>query len=375
MGRPKVICHIIHKLDFGGLENGLVNLINAMPSDEYRHVIVSLKPSTDFQKRISQPDVQVVTINKAEGKDLGAYLRLWRLLRSLHPDIVHTRNIPALDMLFPAAMAGVKRLVHSEHGLDITELDGHHVRYNRLRRLSRTVAKRYIAVSRDLQLWLHEGIGIPEEKISLIYNGVDTNRFHPNQTLALDISHEFVMPQLFVLGTVGRLESIKDQVTLARAFVRILELRPALRQTLRLAIVGDGNLRFEVEKILDSAGSRALAWLPGFRNDASYLYPLFDVFVLPSRREGISNTLLEAMASGLPVVATCVGGNPEVVEENVTGFLVEPNDPELMAHALLRYINDATLVTEHGRAARARVEKHFSLDAMVSEYRRVYELL
>src|SRR5436190_21951209 len=173
------ICHIIFRLDFGGLENGLVNLINTLPHDRFEHTIVCLTYSGSFRERITRPDVRVFEMHKAPGKDLGLYHRMWKLLRGLSPDIVHTRNLPALDMLVPAALAGVKRLIHGEHGLDILELHGQHRRYNRLRQLSRILVRKYIAVSADLAAWLHRDIGIPKQKVALIYNGVDTSRFRP----------------------------------------------------------------------------------------------------------------------------------------------------------------------------------------------------
>src|SRR5579863_8599679 len=136
--RPNLVCHIIYRLAFGGLENGVVNLINTLP-DEYEHAVVCVTAATEFRQRIRRPGVAIHEIGKQPGKDLGAYGRMWRLLRQLRPRIVHTRNLPALDMLAPAWFAGVPRFVHSEHGLDLIELDGKNALYNRLRRASRLV--------------------------------------------------------------------------------------------------------------------------------------------------------------------------------------------------------------------------------------------
>ncbi len=369
------ICHIIFKLDVGGLENGLVNLINNLPFNGYRHAILSLQSPTDFQKRIHRHDVEIYDIGKKEGKDIGAYLRVWRLLRKIKPDVVHTRNIPTLDMLVPAALAGVTRLVHSEHGLDIREIEGKHQKYNMLRRLSRLLVDRYIAVSLDLSMWLNQTIGIPDEKIALIYNGVDTDTFCPGKSFKTELPSGFAPKNGFILGTVGRLESVKDQVTLTLAFVHILELHPELRDSLRLVIVGDGSLRTEIESILQKANMQTLAWLAGFRNDMALFYNSFDLFVLPSRREGISNTLLEAMASGLPVVATRVGGTPEIVEDGLTGQLVPADDPEAMAEAIFQYVNEPEIVKKHARTAREKAISAYSLKSMVDGYRAVYETL
>jgi sugar transferase (PEP-CTERM/EpsH1 system associated) len=373
MKQPRLrICHIIFRLDFGGLENGLVNLINSLPHDRFEHAIICLTYSGSFRQRILRDDVKILEMHKAPGKDLGLYLRMWKLLRELSPDIVHTRNLPALDMLFPAALAGVKRLVHGEHGLDMLELHGRHGRYNRLRRLSLIFVKKYIAVSADLSRWLHRDIGIPEKKIALIYNGVDTERFCPGDS-SVALPAGFMPENGFLIGTIGRLEPVKDQLTLTRAFCDMLKRRPELRRRARLLIVGDGALRPDIERTLEAASARQLAWLPGFRNDAADLYRAMDLFVLPSRREGISNTLLEAMASGIPVIATNVGGTPEILMDGLTGTLVPADDVPKMTEALIRYATDTELILKHGEAGRQRTVDNFSLSSMTRNYQELYE--
>lgn len=371
---PPLICHIIHRLDFGGLENGLVNLINRMPADRYRHAVICLTTSTDFRKRIERPDVPIIEIGKRPGKDPAAYLRVWRALRRLKPRIVHTRNLPALDMLAVAVLAGVPRRIHGEHGLDVLELDGGSRKYNALRRMTRPAVDRYITVSRDLARWLVDEVRLPRARVVTIYNGVDTDRFSPGPRDGI-LPAGFAPPGSFVIGTIGRLEAVKDQPTLAAAFCRMLELRPALRDRLRLVIAGDGALRGEIEGRLAQHQAGQLAWLPGFRSDAPALLRACDLFVLPSLREGISNTILEAMATAKPVVATAVGGNPEIVEDGVTGALVPPADPDAMAQRLLDYVDAPAMVEAQGKAGRARAVERFSLTEMVDGYRRIYDSL
>src|ERR1051326_379897 len=136
------ICHIIFRLDVGGLENGLVNLIKALPAERFKQTILCLTYASKFAERIARPDVKILEIHKRPGKDLGAYVRVFRNIRELAPDIVHTRNLPALDMLLPASCAGVRKLIHGEHGLDMLEIQGRHRRYNRLRQLSRLLVRK-----------------------------------------------------------------------------------------------------------------------------------------------------------------------------------------------------------------------------------------
>jgi sugar transferase (PEP-CTERM/EpsH1 system associated) len=275
-------------------------------------------------------------------------------------------------MLLPARLAGVRRLVHSEHGLDQLELTGGHRKYNLLRRASRLLVEHYVSVSRDLGDWLQQRIGIPEDRISVIHNGVDTERFRPGARDPALFPAGFLPEAPLVIGTLGRFEAVKDQLNLVQAFIELLTRRPALRERVRLVLVGDGSHRDRIEALLEAHRLRGLCWLPGFRDDTPALYRSLDLFALPSRREGISNTVLEAMASGLPVVATRVGGNPEIVREGETGTLVPACDAEALASALLDYLDAPQLMERHGRNGRADALRAFSLRAMVDNYQQVY---
>jgi glycosyltransferase involved in cell wall biosynthesis len=180
---------------------------------------------------------------------------------------------------------------------------------------------------------------------------------------------------LWIVGTVGRMQSVKAQPILARAFVEVLRRHPEWRSRLRLVMVGDGPLRAECETVLREAGAVELAWLPGERNDVPDVMRGLDCFVLPSLVEGISNTILEAMASGLPVVATDVGANRELVQAGVTGTLVTAGDFDALADGLVAMARDPAAAAAMGRAGRAAVEARFSLPVMVAAYERVYDRL
>ncbi|MDB5770486.1 MAG: sugar transferase, partial [Burkholderia sp.] len=178
-GQPPLIAHVIHHLGMGGMENGLVNLINHIPAERYRHAIVCLKGSSDFQNRITRDNVEIVTLNKREGKDISIYPRLYKALKLLQPDIVHTRNLATMEGQAVAAAAGIGARVHGEHGRDIFDLHGTNVKYNLLRKAIRPFVGQYIAVSRDLQGWLANTVGVEPNRISQVYSGVDSLRFHP----------------------------------------------------------------------------------------------------------------------------------------------------------------------------------------------------
>jgi sugar transferase (PEP-CTERM/EpsH1 system associated) len=256
----------------------------------------------------------------------------------------------------------------------MSDLDGLNWKYNLLRKMVRPAITRYTAVSVDLANWLVGTVGVDPDRVTQIYNGVDMQRFHPRTESRSSVGPEdFAPPGTVVIGTVGRMKEVKDQLTLVRAFIRMLESDPACRKHLRLVVIGDGPLREEAQRLLRMANSEQLAWLPGERSDIPELMRGFDMFVLPSLREGISNTILEAMASGLPVVATRVGGNPELVDENVTGMLVPPADPEAMAKAIGSYVVEPSRLRRHGEEGRRKVEKGFSMQGMVNSYLDVYD--
>jgi sugar transferase (PEP-CTERM/EpsH1 system associated) len=377
--RPLVL-HVFHRFDVGGLENGVVNLINHMPADAYRHAILALTEVTDFRKRIRRDDVEYISLKKPPGHLFRLYPRLYRIFRQLRPTIVHSRNLAALEVTVPAWAAGVPVRIHGEHGYDVGDLDGNNRKYRWVRRAYSPFVSRFVALSQDLARYLTGRVGVAPGRVVQIYNGVDAERFHPAVTPAPTLTGEaipgcpFGRPDHWLVGTVGRMQTVKNQTLLARAFIRALELAPALRARLRLVMIGDGPLRAEVLHLLETADASELAWLPGKRDDVPAVLRGLDTFVLPSLAEGISNTILEAMASGLPVIATAVGGNPELVSEGRTGVLVPPGEVEAMAQAIIDCAEDSGRARAAGRAGRAEVERRFSLKAMVDAYRELYDL-
>jgi sugar transferase (PEP-CTERM/EpsH1 system associated) len=371
---PPLIAHVIYRLDVGGLENGLVNLINRMPADRYRHAIICLDDFTEFRRRITRADVPVFALHKPPGNSPALHWRLWRLLLRLRPDIVHTRNFGQLEAAIPAALAGVRARIHSEHGHELVDIGGRSRRHRWVRRAFRPLVHRYIALSQDLERYLRDEVGVPPARLAQLYNGVDTERFRLASRGREPLPCEgFAGPSHFVIGTVGRMQTIKDPLLLARSFVQVLRDMPDAARRLRLVMIGDGPLWDQVRTLLDEAGALDLAWLPGERDDVPRIMRGLDLFVLPSLSEGISNTVLEAMASGLPVVATAVGGNPELIDAGITGTLVPRSDVARMAQAIRVYVENRELCLRHGGEARRAAERRFSLEAMVHAYLGIYD--
>ncbi|MGH7384366.1 MAG: glycosyltransferase [Candidatus Rokuibacteriota bacterium] len=367
--KPVHVVHVLDSLQVGGTENGAANLIRALERDDLRHTVVAMTTSGPVADRLPR-SVAVHCLGKRPGWDLRAVARLVALLRRLRPDAVHSRNWGAFDAVPAARLARVPVVIHGEHGREASDPAGLNPRRNRLRRAFAPLIDRYVTVSLDLGRWLAEVVRIPAARIVTIHNGVDLRRF--SSDVSERGSEALGLPDgEVVVGTVGRLDPVKDQIGLIEAFAR---LNPgAVPAT--LVIVGDGPCRSALEARAASLGIADRVRLLGTRSDVAALLGSFDLFVLPSLAEGISNTILEAMATGLPVVATRVGGNPELVEHGVTGSLVSVGDRDELATTLAAYLSDPHLRLLQGKAGRGRASEHFALERMAARYLELYAAL
>lgn len=239
----------------------------------------------------------------------------------------------------------------------------------------RTFIHCYIAVSADLERWLIEKVGVRRERIRQIYNGVDRTKFSPDNVKASALlpPHWQGVDGMLVVGTVGRLTPVKNQQVLLQAAVRLRDLHPDLFRRLRVVIVGDGPLRSELTDLVAKLRLESVVWLAGDRDDVPELLATMDIFALPSLAEGVSNTVLEAMAFGLPAVVTAVGGNLELVEEGFNGSLVPVGDSQALAQALLFLLEHPAERQRQGANARQRVAKRFDWEQTVNAYMDAYD--
>lgn len=364
-GVPLVV-HLIYRFECGGLQTLLAECINRMPAQHYRHAVICLTGYTDYAEKIKRPGVELHALDKKPGPGLSTHCRLWKLLRQLRPAVMHTYNISTIEYSLTALLAGVPVRIHAEHGRDSVEMNGKHTKYNLLRRLLVPVIHAYVPVSADLGDWLRDTIGVPERKIAMVPNGVDTTHYAPPE------AKPGPMPERISIGSVGRIDRIKNHDGLLEAFRLLLQRFPAPQFDLQLTIVGDGPL---LQTLRDQVASQPWAdrvWLAGARTDIADLMRSFTVFALPSLSEATPVTILEAMATALPVVASRVGGVPQLVLHESTGLLVPASDPEALANALSAYIRDPQLRARHGAAGRAHVLAHYSMDQMVGGYDTLY---
>lgn len=370
--KPLHIVHLVWSFRTGGLENGVVNLINQLDHSRFRHSIVCLTDyDPQFYSRIQHPAVSIYSLHRKPGKDLRSYWRCYKLLKTLQPDICHSRNLAALEYQLPAWLAGVPYRIHGEHGWDVGDLAGSNQKYVMLKRLFRPLISQYISLSHEGADYLRHQVKVPQHKLHIICNGVDTGKFSA-AVATPELLPEAIRHASVIFGSIGRMAEVKNHTLLADAFIRLCQQHPAFREQIALVIIGDGPFRQPIQQKLEQAGLADRCWLPGNRDDIALLMPCFSAFVLPSLAEGISNTILEAMACNVPVIASKVGGNPELVTEGVTGWLFPNNDKAALIARLQQCAQQPDLLKRLGHQARLRAEHQFSLQQMASRYAGLY---
>lgn len=362
------IFHILQSLNIGGLQNGVVNLINESDKNIFEHEICCITKSENAKARLNN-DINIYEINKHEENSWRMIFNLAKLIKASQPDIVHTRNWGTIDGIVAAKLSRVSIVIHGEHGWNMDDHNGQNIKRRLARKILSLWVNCFIAVSENIKQWLINSVGINQKKIIKILNGVDTDKFCPYNKA--DIRASLGLKDEIVIGTIGRLDPIKRQDLLLKAFSRLDDNL----YNLKLVLVGDGPERFRLQSLRQKAPHPEHIILLGERNNVHELYNIMDIFVLPSRNEGISNTILEAMATGLPVIATSVGGNPELVTHAKTGFLIPKDSYRAIQDAINYYLKHPEEREHHGLNARLEAKKRFSLNSMTSKYEDLYKSL
>jgi len=365
--RPLRVVHVLRALDTGGQEVLCARLAERLDPQRFMPSVVSLHGGGWLQRRLEAQGIPVHCLNAPPAFRPAVVLRLAALLAELKADVVHAHNRNAFlyaglaSLLLPSP-----KLVLTKHGVSMWS-EKYLVPLGRwLMRRSAAVA----AVSEDIARPLWFGEWVRAERLHTVPNGVDTEVFRPcwrerdemRAALGLDSSHR-------VVGTVARLSPEKDQATLLRAFAKVAAEIPQAR----LVIAGDGALRADLEAFAAHLGIADRTHFLGERQDVPAVMNALDVFCLSSLTEGMSLTLLEAMACGVPVVATAVGGTPEVVDDPKTGLLVPAGAPDLLASGLKKLLREDLTRGAMGTMAREAALARYSLQAMVEQYEAIYE--
>jgi sugar transferase (PEP-CTERM/EpsH1 system associated) len=357
--------HIQESLEVGGLENGVVNVANNLDKGLFRTTICCINRLGNLAERIENPNVSCLTLDEGEGKKPMLPLTLSRLMNQKEVHIVHTHNFYSGIYGILAATCRLRRIgvIHGEHGM---------TQYRRTRRLSVAkhlyrLADRVVTMSKEQELFFRN-LGIPDRKVVTILNGVDLKKFEPGRDVVKKKRELGMERAKIIVGCAGRLSAEKGQ----RYLIEALGLLNREAPETHLLLAGDGPARDELLALSNQLGLSEQIHFVGSRNDMHEIYPLFDVFCLPSLTEGLSNVLLEAMASRAPIVATAVGGNRELLRHGETALLVPSGSEKSLAEAITMLIADAGLRTELARKARMYVEDKFSLTRMVADYSNLY---
>ncbi|CAN5160594.1 glycosyltransferase [soil metagenome] len=362
MNKKIHVQHVLLSLQPGGLENGVVNVVNGLAADRFQSSICCLKHAGEFAQRV-RPGIAVSELGWKGGNDPRLLLRLAREFRQTRPDVVHTRNAESFYYGFLGAkLAGIKCIIHSEHGRTFNDRP---MRF-RIQRWFSAYTQAVFAVSKQLRRDLATHVGVPEQSIQVLHNGVDFQRFGSGDREKMRDQLGYRQSDL-VIGSVGRLVQVKNYPLLLGAVAALG------REDVRLLLVGDGPDRASLEQVAKSLRIEKQVCFLGHRDDVTALLSAMDIFVLPSFSEGMSNTLLEAMASGMPCVASEVGGNPEVVTHAKEGFLFASGDQPALTDKLRQLCENPALRRTMAEAGRARIASEFSIQAMIARYENLYE--
>jgi sugar transferase (PEP-CTERM/EpsH1 system associated) len=365
--RPLRVLHVVDALTPGGVPTLLSRLVERTQGD-LEHAVCCLRELGQAADRLRAAGVPVHFLGKRNGHDWTLVWRIARLCRALQPRVVHTHNWGTIDGIIGARLARVPVVVHGEHGRDAANVAGEPSRRTLTRRALAPFIDRIVAVSDHLRDWQVDEVGIRADKVIVVRNGVGP--YKPRNGAdreRLRAAHGLSAAGLLI-GAAGRLDSVKNYSLMLEAFRAVSARHPSAR----LIILGEGPQRPLLEKQIACSGLAARVHLAGHCEDVAEWLAAMDVFVQSSLMEGTANAILEAMAAGLPVVATSVGGTTEVVVDGDCGRLVPAGDGDALAEALAFYCSSASARTAHGAAGRARVERHYSLAATASQYTALY---
>jgi glycosyltransferase involved in cell wall biosynthesis len=362
-------------LSYGGAEAQLVHLATHLRSRGHDLWVVSLTPLQGFASELKEAGIPVLSLDiRRKQPDPRPLLRLARVIRRWRPHVVHSHMVHAnIFTRIVRLLAPVPVLVCTAHNIEEASRQGSGRLGELAYRITDFLCDITTQVSRaGVERYVRIGV-VPRHKIRYIPNGVDTFRFKPDPDIRAHVRTMLGVKDAFMWLAVGRFQPQKDYPNLLQAFAQLVsQEREAL-----LVIAGDGPLRPLMETLALDLGLKEQVKFLGLRRDVPDLMKAADAYVMSSAWEGMPMVLLEAAATGLPIVATNVGGNSEVVMDGQTGFLVPPKDPRALAEAMLRLMRLPYEIRQKmGQAGRARVEAQYALERVVDQWEALYyELL
>lgn len=359
---PHVV-HLVASFDTGGLQNGIVNLMNHSDPSDVRHTVLSFSDQMDLADRLQVGEA--TTLGLAPGPHRRAWREVAERLRDLNADVLHTRNFATWpDGIRAASRAGVRHRVHGFHGRDLAGIDGLPMKRRLLGRLLAASTSVFITLTPSMREEFSKEFFISPDRVRVIPNGFDKALFTASKG-------EKPLQSPFTVATVGRFAPVKNLSLLIRAFGS-MENRG---QDDLLVLAGDGPERAQLQGLVEDLGLSHSVRFTGMLSEIAPLYAAADVYVQPSFYEGMSNTIVEAMACEVPVIATDVGGNADVLGSEGAGCLVPSNDVTAMARALDAWRNDEEDRKRAGICGQERVRELFGMSRMVESYVGVYKSL
>jgi len=366
--KPLSVLHFITELSIGGAQVALFRLLKHLDRERFSQSVVCLYNGDGvIAEKIRALGIPVTDLNMSNKLRLDAFWRFYRLLQNQQPLILHTwmfhANIPGRVL---GRIAGIPVIISSERTM------GQEGKFRqRSDHFTAALSDRIVCVSENVAKYAEQTIHLPAEKLVVIPNGVDPNDYRnlPSKAEARNLSQ--LPDSAFIIGTIGRMHRVKGLYILLAAFAQLAELN----RSVHLLFVGEGTDR---QLLIDQAqdfGLNSKVTFLAFQKDIPKLLPALDLFVAASLHEGMPNAVIEAMAAGLPVVATDVGGTPEVVQDGQTGFLVPPGEYEALAISICKLLEDPDLRCRMGKEGKERVAKYFSIEQMTQQFEQLYEQL
>jgi sugar transferase (PEP-CTERM/EpsH1 system associated) len=357
----QTVLHIVNSLEAGGLERFVLDIIKAT-SNEYKYVIVCLDRHGELDT--TGCTAEILSLDLQPGLHLNVMSRIKTIAEQRNVVLINTHNWKSQFYGMLTGKLCKIPVVHTKHGRYDEDLRSK-IRNN----LAYRLCDKVVAVSKDAALQCVQVEKVPETKLVTILNGIDTAAFSPEKQPEKSKTALGINSAIPVIGIVARLAQVKDHATLFAA----CQIIHKSGINFRLLVVGDGPLKQNLVDLAESLGISEIVVFAGFQQNIPDLMRAMDIFVLSSISEGISLTLIEAMACELPVVATAVGGNPEVVVEGLSGFLVPAKNHAAMAEQILQLLNNPELRQKFGKFGRQYAIDHFSISRAGKQYSLVYQ--
>ncbi|WP_457565845.1 glycosyltransferase [Caldithrix abyssi] len=361
------VAHLINYLSPAGKEVGIVKLLNGLNPDVFAPVLIVMGKVFDTMG-LDVDKTKLLEIVKGEGNDFSLIFKLKEIFKEEGLDIVHTHSWGTLvEGITAARLARVPIVIHGEHG-------SYHKDFKRkwVQKIMFSWSDQVLSVSALLADDLSRTLGVKREKILPILNGVDTEKFKPQPE-----KREFYRKKLnvnadsIIIGTIGRPMKVKNHQLMIKALARLKKKN----RSVKFIIIGDTprySLREELEKLARELRVLEDVLFLGYRDDIPGYLNAFDIFVLPSLSEGCSNVIQEAMATGLPIVASRVGGNPELIEHEREGLLFTSNSLEELVTAIQYLIENPQRAKQLGQNALKKARRQFALPVMIKSYEELY---